>query len=603
MEPSADKPTSPQKGDLEYLFRQKFEEAEFQPRASLWEQLDHELVVQQNETFRERLRVHRWVAAACVLFMLSMGGWFARHFTSTHEAELAVGQEPTNSRNASGNAAKSARLAVQVPASTLNQPASAATSTTSASFHSESAAAGSAATQLAAARASGISDKERLAGNATPNRTGTAVLASGRASRTLPTNTQAVNTSSATEAASPQGDANRQAAQGRNTFLGYAANSTAQGRQQEAAGQLRPTGATPPPSASAGLSAFSRNTAVSTVAAATPGAAVASAIQPPAGIATDPVEVISPRAAALHGTLAALPSSLDSDYTPNALAWADALAAKDEKQLAKNGSWSLGGGHNLSSFNPNINFSRGSVSAANLQNASPTVRVNSQMYEEGATEYRKNLQAGLGQRVALLARRKLSSRWSVAAGVEAAEYRASSQTSYAAMIHNQQSTFTGDLQQSTRIRTQMATDLTVLSEPQTTRYRYRTAGLPVSLQYGATDKAGWSLYARMGAAVNVLFGSRLSPENPALVSQREYNLKSADSPYRHVLASLRGGAGMQYRPAGAAWMVALGPAAEAGLNTMNANPTQSYWQQNRPYSVGLEASVEFGVGKPMAAAH
>jgi hypothetical protein len=60
---------------------------------------------------------------------------------------------------------------------------------------------------------------------------------------------------------------------------------------------------------------------------------------------------------------------------------------------------------------------------------------------------------------------------------------------------------------------------------------------------------------------------------------------------------------MQYRPAGASWLVALGPAAEAGLNTLNAEPSQSYWHQNRPYSVGLEASVEFGLGKPVVAAH
>ncbi|ALD19996.1 hypothetical protein [Hymenobacter sp. DG25A] len=114
MEPSADKPTSPQKGDLEYLFRQKFEEAEMQPRASLWEQLDHELVVQQNETFRERLRVHRWVAAACVLFMLGMGGWFTIHLNSTHEGELAAGLP--EAQNATNNQSSKPQLAAQAPA-------------------------------------------------------------------------------------------------------------------------------------------------------------------------------------------------------------------------------------------------------------------------------------------------------------------------------------------------------------------------------------------------------------------------------------------------------------------------------------------------------
>ncbi|MBC8083460.1 MAG: hypothetical protein H7Z21_09635, partial [Hymenobacter sp.] len=66
-------------GDLEHLFRQKFAGAEVPPRAGLWEQLDHELLVEQNNTFRRRLGVHRWVAAACLLLLFSVSGWALLH--------------------------------------------------------------------------------------------------------------------------------------------------------------------------------------------------------------------------------------------------------------------------------------------------------------------------------------------------------------------------------------------------------------------------------------------------------------------------------------------------------------------------------------------
>lgn len=605
MEPSADKPTSPQKGDLEYLFRQKFEEAEMQPRASLWEQLDHELVVQQNETFRERLRVHRWVAAACVLFMLGMGGWFTMHLTSTHEAELAAGlQDSLETQDATTNQNSKPQLAAKAPAvNSASQPVSGNAAASARQATTVAAASGGASQQLTM-NAAGVADNATLTSDVAPNRTATAAVTAG-SNRVLPANTQAANTASEATA-SPQTEAN---GQGRDSFLGYAATSTNQSNQETVASQrsLSPASSAAPASGT-GLSDFNRNAAATTVAAVASSATMPSATAPAAttaieATASEQVAALAPRSAALSNALAALPTSLEPTYIASAVAWADELADKDEKKIAQKGGWSFGGGHNLSSFNPNVNFSRGSLSTPTFQKASATARVNALTYEEGATEYRRNLQAGLGQRVALMARKRLSGRWSATAGVEAAEYRASSQTSYAAIAPDMQATFTGKFQQTSRIRTQIATDLTALPAPQTTHYRYCTAGLPVSLQYGASDKVGWSLYARMGAAVNLLFSSRLSPEDTNMIGQKEYKLRSSDSPYRHVLASLRGGAGLQYRPAGASWLVALGPAAEAGLNTLNAEPSQSYWHQNRPYSVGLEASVEFGLGKPVVAVH
>jgi hypothetical protein len=90
-------------GDLEHLFRQTFAEAEIQPRTNLWEQLDHELVVQQNDTYRKRLTVHRWVAAACLLLALGFGGWAAMwQLNKGNGGPIASASDARSSRSQSG---------------------------------------------------------------------------------------------------------------------------------------------------------------------------------------------------------------------------------------------------------------------------------------------------------------------------------------------------------------------------------------------------------------------------------------------------------------------------------------------------------------------
>ena len=75
---------------------------------------------------------------------------------------------------------------------------------------------------------------------------------------------------------------------------------------------------------------------------------------------------------------------------------------------------------------------------------------------------------------------------------------------------------------------------------------------------------------------------------------RTYSFFSASTPYRRLTTLLRGSAGVRYRPANSTWGVSVGPTAEAGVQSMNAETDKSFLQQNRPYSFGLEAGFEFG---------
>jgi hypothetical protein len=135
-------------------------------------------------------------------------------------------------------------------------------------------------------------------------------------------------------------------------------------------------------------------------------------------------------------------------------------------------------------------------------------------------------------------------------------------------------------------------------ESHPTYYRYRTAGVPVSVRYDSA-KPGVSVYAKVGAVVNVLLTSRSELEGSPEATHT-YTVASSNSPYRRVQMAARAGAGARFQPAKASWSVSVGPTAEAGLTTMNNDPSQLVLQRARPYSVGVEASVEFGA-KPVLA--
>ena len=267
--------------------------------------------------------------------------------------------------------------------------------------------------------------------------------------------------------------------------------------------------------------------------------------------------------------------------------------AEEEKPERKRSKWRLSGAFAASAYNPNVDFA--SVSSGSLRNSfsnSPSSGTPSSAdfqfqnsYQSGANEYRENLEAGPAQRIALAAAYPVTKRLTLVTGIETAQQRASSKTSYA--FNSSTSAFAARSSSSQSYIGQRKTE-----------FNYRTVGVPVAIRYGSA-KTGWSVYAKVGAAVNLLLKSRTEIADSA-GSARSYTLSSYDSPYRKVLTSVRGGGGVRYQPADATWSLALGPVAEAGLNTLNQNPGGSFFKRSRPYSVGLEASVEFGGQKAAA---
>jgi hypothetical protein len=236
--------------------------------------------------------------------------------------------------------------------------------------------------------------------------------------------------------------------------------------------------------------------------------------------------------------------------------------------------WQFGLSYAASAYQPNIDFTKAPIvySAALGSNSVSITNM-------AAAEYRNNLRAGLGQRLGGWATRRLgSSRWRLRTGLELAQNTATSATSVS---------FLGEQVADLSYAQAMQAHL------QKTSYRYRSVSAAAEMRYASPIKTGFSLYGRVGALFTSLLNVRSEVEGTPEAT-RTYTLLSTDSPYRHLTASLRGGAGIQYRPVGHQWSLNLGPVADLGILSLNTNPTQDFWHQQRPYSFGLEAGLELG---------
>lgn len=532
-------------GDLEHLFRQKLGEAEVPPRQHVWEQLDHELLVRQNDAYRRRLLLHRWVAAACALLVLGCGSWLLLHGATylPPGTEIAATTRPeapaeapistpqggaTNSQSRGGAGASTDLAAVG------QQPNSAATASTTQAATSQLAANDVASTLLRAAKSAvGITQSE----------SGSSLAANGTSAGSGSATGSALTT------------AERQAGNGYYSNA-FAPSVIGLGSSQNGRGA---NGLTARPM----LPVAERNT-------------VAAAFRRP--------QTLRPET---------LPAS--ASLLAQAAINAPQEAAEEEKPERARSKWRLSGAFAASAYNPNIDFA--SVSSGSFRNSLGATPNNSapslvdfqfqNSYQDGAAEYRDNLQAGPAQRIALAVAYPVTNRLTLVTGIETAQQRASSKTSYA--FNNSSSAFAARSGSTQSYIGQRKTE-----------FNYRTVGVPVAIRYGSA-KTGWSVYAKVGAAVNLLLKSRTEVDGNAAAA-RDYTLSSSDSPYRKVLASVRGGGGVRYQPTDATWSLALGPVAEAGLNTLNQNPGGSFFKRSRPYSVGLEASVEFGGQKSVVVA-
>jgi hypothetical protein len=547
----------PTKGSLEELFRQHLLESEaaaVPPRPMVWEQIDNSLLLAQNEKYRRRLLVHRWaVAASLLLAMLAGGGWW--HSQQTPATDLATANPhglptPATARGGNGQLHGAATGAATVYSAYSAQDVTAPTTAEAATNDK--------LLTVSTSPSGSVLGSQRVKSNEL-------VIASKRAHTYTWSAVQGATDANGQAWVSGVAATNQRAALGGNSRLPGVANGHTNG-------QLTYTTYT-------GTSGFTSRNATQPIGTTTTFSASADGA---VGLQeyTLASKSTTKRAARGEELLAsrwvALPAS-----APTGLPATLALAEEPEWRVNKPKRWQLGVEYATSAFNPNIDFSR--EAAVYTMPSMTTGFSNSPvaaMTADAAREYRDNLRAGLGQRLSLRANRWLGGHLSLSTGVEVAQQQATSATS---------SYFVG---------ASLADMRALAAAPRVLRpssYRYRSAGVPVELRYSNPAKTGLSFYGRVGAVVSALLNVH-SEVAGNIEASSTYTFNSANSPYRRVSGTVRGGAGVQYRPAHRHWALNVGPTAEVGTQSMNSDPTQSFWSQKRPYSIGVEAGVELGRG-------
>ena len=563
-------PTPKPTGTLEELFRHHLgEEATVPPRPMLWDQIDNSLLIQQNEIYRKRLAATRWVAAASLLLATLAGaGWWAQRDTSLGAAaELAQVRQAVEARAATGRSARTSAAQPLVAANAANTTEQAATPLASSLelASAPDASATPARGPLRAATSRGTTGRLALATYGTKFNAPGGEYA-GVAALRGPARQELAAARMATRSDAGLGAA--RAAVAAATPIGVAAAASAP------LGGVAGSALAPITSlVTSGVSAVSDAGSAPVVAANRESvtANVGSVDADPSGSvladgAVGPAEALDTRFAGLQtASLAALPTGLPAPELP----------ATNEPAVASARRWNYGARYTAASFNPNINFSRTGTESEfgynpALGSGSPALT------EAAATEYRDNLRPGLSLRLAVLASRHLRGHWLLSTGVELSQATARS-TSSAAFVGEQL----------------LDVGQTDAGPMRATNFRYRLAGVPVEVRYANPLKRGLSFYGRLGGAVSALLGVRSEAEGYPEAT-RTYSLLSAGTPYRRVLTNVHGGAGAQFRPNSGNWTLTLGPVAEMGLFSLNAYPAQGYLAQSRPYSVGIEAGVEFG---------
>jgi hypothetical protein len=529
----------PPKGSLEDLFRHHLLESEaaaVSPRAQVWEQVDNRLLLAQNEKYRRRLAAYRWaMAASLLLASLAGGGWWRSQQGSAPAGTLAQATiQPTD--QAARATRRSAWLAgTDSEAGTVPLDPSAAVATATRS--------------LSSTNSSTIDQTATLSASApiAPSHILAAQLSAKR-------NYGKYATSRAFSEASLTGGS---IGLGTNALTTFAQNDAAQGVARSATQAGNQPAATS--TATQEIVQAPVEVLPTTAASATQALVLANA---------DNVA-----AEAMLATRQASLSTLNQSTLPLRLAEV-AVAPGPPLELARR--WQYGLAYSASAYQPNINWAK-PVAAYNTALGFNSASIT----RSAATEYRNNLRSGLGQRLSLWATRRLGNgRWSLRTGLEVAQNTATSASSVA---------FVGE----------QVADLTYTQVSarrlQRTSYRYRSVSVPAELRYATPLKTGFSFYGRVGAFVSALLNVRSEVEGLP-EAERTFTLQSGNTPYRSYSGGLRGGVGMQYRPAGHQWSLNFGPVAEMGILSLNADPSQDFWSQQRPYSFGLEAGMELGRG-------
>ncbi|MFD2512903.1 outer membrane beta-barrel protein [Pontibacter locisalis] len=289
-----------------------------------------------------------------------------------------------------------------------------------------------------------------------------------------------------------------------------------------------------------------------------------------------------------------------------ALALNDNKGSKEEKESDTDSRWTVGMGYAPSYFNQNIGMPQQmmqTVQRASFVANGPdkSLRSSSNM-EEARNEFEENTDPAFSYAVEAKAGFKLTKKLRLLAGLGFTQNTSRTKSSYI-LTQYWFKPYTDErvaLPPTTiflpSLNNNFSTDSLSVDKTDDfyVNYRYRHLVLPVGLQYEGGINKDWFWYTSGGVAANFLVETTFMATNDE-VKDVSYN-HGDESPFRKVQFSGNVSLGVGKRISNAV-SVTAGPEFRGYFNSLLAEPDKALAPQGSPYTIGLNMSVNYDLGR------
>ena len=565
------------RGHLEDELQRRMHDAEASPSPDLWARIDHDLTLQENKHYKNRMVLYRQLAAACfVLFMLA-----GALLTYNYRTESSI-DEGIAAMQLPGTIGESA-ASEETPEDLLNEE-SETLADRIASLPNEKEQASSSLARAGALESKNLSSRSGAGAGKTERQSINATLA---------------NSYTAVQNAETTAPGHR--AGGELTNATAPSSSIAEGLGSFGSPEL--TGGR----GNAALSRFdvgrpffqTARQAITSV----PLSFMNGAEKGAAGEAgrTRSVVELTPTAVAENAA-----SQKKAEELAIALNTPAAGSEKETKEGAGEGRCSLGLGYAPSYFNQNIQMPgqmMGAISRTSLVADGPATSYNSAFsMDQARDEFEANTDPAFSYAVEAKAGFKLFNKLKLLTGIGFTQNMARTKSSYVIKQFlykpgtNERVAMPGSTVFLPSLSNNFTTDS--LSVKKTdgfyVNYRYRHITLPVGLQYEGNISKNWFWYTAGGMAANFLVQTTVMASNSE-VKDVSYGY-SDDSPFRKVQFSGNVSAGVGKRISNLV-SVTAGPEFRGYLNSLIAEPEKALAPQGNPYTIGINMSVNYNLGQ------
>ncbi len=560
-------------GSLEQEFWRRLHDAEAQPAPDIWSRIDHELTVQENSKYKNRLLFYRQLAAACITLLMVAGAGLLYHFrqdsinTNGVQPGIAANtgtSEQTQKSAASQNGSIDSDKSIAADAS-INNPSSA----------TEQSMAGTATESIALADAP--------AQNTRPQISGTGIHTSAKEHKPATGNYTSGSIASI-DATTPQ--VNQATSLAHNTTVAVGATTTEQDKLL-----LQPQPGSVFPSARQAI-------------AAVPSSYYKTAAQQ---LLLNPAAK-SEAAKSVEEQLQQGSIKLQKQNEALVLALNNEAGGSSEKDVTGNKSsrWNVSMSYAPSYFEQNIGLPEammGAVNQRSLTAKGPSITsATSDNMEEARDEFAKNTKPAFSYSVDVKAGFKLRNKLKLLTGIGYSQNSARTKTSYVLkqFLFRPYSNERSQLAPSTVFLPALNNNFTTdsISVAQTDAfdvdYRYEFLSVPLGLQYEGNIAKNWYWYAAGGMAANFLMKTSIEADTKDVQSV-EYR-KDAESPFRRMQFSGNMSMGVGKRISDAV-TISFGPEMRSFLSTLLEDPNKAVATQGKPYSLGLNMAVNYQLGK------